>query len=98
MNVSDIIRTVPNGCEVDLLVSPRSNHTGPEGVDEWRKMLIFRVKAPPLEGRANKEVVSLMNEITGFKCEVIRGMTSRQKTVFVRGDPKTVAEKLESKE
>ena len=98
MNVSDIIRTVPNGCEVDLLDSPRSNRTGPEGVDEWRKMLIFRVKAPPLEGRANKEVVSLMNDITGFKCEVIRGMTSRQKTVFVRGDPKTVAERLESKE
>ena len=98
MNVSDIIRTVSNGCEVDLLVSPRSNRTGPEGVDEWRKMLIFRVKAPPLEGRANKEVVSLMNDITGFKCEVIRGMTSRQKTVFVRGDPKTVAERLESKE
>ena len=98
MNVSDIIRTVPNGCEVDLLVSPSSNRTGPEGVDEWRKMLIFRVKAPPLEGRANKEVVSLMNDITGFKCEVIRGMTSRQKTVFVRGDPKMVAERLESKE
>jgi len=51
-----------------------------------------------LEGRANKEVVSLMNDITGFKCEVIRGMTSRQKTVFVRGDPKMVAERLESKE
>ena len=97
MNVSDIIRTVPGGCEVDLLVSPRSNRTGPEGVDEWRKMLIFRVKAPPLEGRANKEVISLMNDITGFKCEVIRGMTSRQKTILVRGDAKSVAERLEMK-
>lgn len=96
MRVSEIIRTVPEGCEVDLLVSPRSNRTGPEGVDEWRRMLVFRVKAPPLEGRANKEVVSLMSDITGFKCEVIRGMTSRQKTVLVRGDASTVAERLET--
>ena len=95
MKVADIVRTVPNGCEVDLLVSPRSNRTGPEGVDEWRKMLIFRVKAPPLEGRANQEVVSLMNDLTGFKCEVIRGMTSRQKTVFIRGDAATVISKLD---
>ena len=97
MRVSDIIRIVSGGCEIDLLVSPRSNRTGPEGVDEWRRMLIFRVKSPPLEGRANKEVVSLMNDLTGFKCEVIRGMTSRQKTVFVRGDASIVAEKLEGK-
>lgn len=97
MRVSDIVRTVPDGCEVDLLVSPRSNRTGPEGVDEWRRMLVFRVKAPPLEGRANKEVVSIMNEITGFKCEVIRGMTSRQKTVLVKGDTATVVERLEAK-
>lgn len=95
MRVSEIIRTVPGGCEIDLLVSPRSNRTGPEGVDEWRRMLVFRVKAPPLEGRANKEVVSLMNDITGCRCEVVRGMTSRQKTVLVRGDADRVAEALE---
>ena len=95
MKVSDIIRATPDGCEVDILVSPRSNRSGPEGVDEWRRMLVFRVKAPPLEGRANKEVVALMNEITGFKCAVIRGMTSRQKTVLIRGDPAIVADRLE---
>ena len=95
MEIADIVRTVKEGCEIDLMVSPRSNRCGPEGVDEWRKALIFRVKAPPLEGRANKEVQSLMTEITGFKCEVIRGMTSRQKTVFIRGDRETVITRLE---
>ncbi|MGN1044782.1 MAG: DUF167 family protein [Candidatus Methanomethylophilaceae archaeon] len=97
MEIADIVRTVRDGCEIDLMVSPRSNRCGPEGVDEWRKALIFRVKAPPLEGRANKEVQSLMTEITGFRCEVIRGMTSRQKTVLIHGDRETAVSRLEGR-
>lgn len=57
-----------------------------EGYDEWRKRIIVRVKAPPLEGRANKEVASVISDVTGFRAEVVQGMTSHQKTVLVRGD------------
>ena len=83
MEISEIVRTVPDGCEIDVLVSPRSNRSGPEGVDEWRKMLIVRVKAPPLDGRANKEVESCISDITKVRGTIVRGHTSRQKTVFI---------------
>ena len=94
MDVSDAARTVDGGLEVDVSVSPRSDRSGTEGVDEWRKRLIVRVKAPPLDGRANKEVEDLFRKVTGCKCEIIRGQTSRQKTVLVRGDPESVLESL----
>ena len=97
MKVSEIIRPVNDGCELDILVSPRSNRNGPEGVDEWRKMLILRVRAPPLDGRANKEVESTLSGITGFKCTVVRGQTSRQKTVFIAGPADIVVSKLEER-
>ena len=94
--MSEIVRQVDGGCELDVLVSPRSNRSGPEGVDEWRKMLILRVRAPPLDGRANKEVESTLSEITGYKCQVIRGQTSRQKTVLIGGPSEEVVRKLGS--
>jgi uncharacterized protein len=94
MEISEVCRSVTGGTEVDLLVSPRSNRSGPEGVDEWRKRLVFRVKAPPLDGRANKEVEAIMKEVTGFRSEVVKGQTDRQKTVLVAGPADQVAEKL----
>ena len=97
MKVSEIIRPVKDGCELDILVSARSNRSGPEGVDEWRKMLILRVRAPPLDGRANKEVEATLSEITGFRCQVVRGQTSRQKTVLISGPAEQVMPKLEER-
>ena len=87
MKVSDVCR-VRDGCvEVDVSVSPRSNRSGPDGFDEWRRRMNVRVKAPPLDGRANKEVSELFRTITGCRSEVTSGQTSRQKTVRIRGDP-----------
>lgn len=94
MDVAEATRDVPGGLEIDISVSPRSDRSGTEGVDEWRKRLIVRVKAPPLDGRANKEVESLFKDITGCKCEVVRGQTSRQKTVLAHGDGKKILESL----
>ena len=94
MDVSEAARTVDGGLEIDISVSPRSDRSGTEGVDEWRKRLIVRVKAPPLDGRANKEVEELFRKVTGSKSEVIRGQTSRQKTVLVLGDPDSILDSL----
>ena len=81
--------------ELDILVSPRSNRSGLEGFDEWRKRAILRVKSPPLDGRANKEVESYFKDITGCKSSVTAGQTSHQKTVTIAGDPKAIIEALE---
>ena len=66
MRIADVSRKKEGCLEVDVLVSPRSNRSGPEGFDQWRKRLILRVKAPPLDGRANKEVEETFSQITGM--------------------------------
>ena len=95
MKLSDVCRDRGDRLEVDVLVSPRSNRSGLEGYDEWRKRLILRVKAPPLDGRAHKEVEDTFRQITGFKCEVTSGQLNRQKTVTIYGDPAKIMSSIE---
>lgn len=96
MKVADVCRVRGGAVEVDVFVSPRSNRSGPEGFDEWRRRLIVRVKAPPLDGRANREVAELFQDITGCRSEVTAGQTSRQKTVTISGEPASVISSLEA--
>ncbi len=90
MDISDVSRNTANGLEVDILVSPRSNRSGPEGFDPWRKRLILRVRSPPLDGKANKEVEEMMKELSGFKSSIVNGQLSRQKTVLISGNPEEI--------
>ncbi len=95
MRVADVSRRKEGRLELDIMVSPRSNRSGLEGFDEWRKRAILRVKSPPLDGRANKEVESYFKDITGCKSSVTAGMTSHQKTVTITGDPDAIIVALE---
>ena len=95
MRASDVCRVREDRVEVEVSVSPRSNRSGPDGYDEWRRRMNVRVKAPPLDGRANKEVAELFRDITGCRSEVTAGQTSRQKTVTVYGDPGRIVSSLE---
>ncbi|MDR1404352.1 MAG: DUF167 domain-containing protein [Candidatus Methanoplasma sp.] len=94
MRIEDVIRARDQGVEADVLVSPRSGRSGVEGIDEWRSRLIMKVKSPPLDGKANREVEEILSRMTDSKAEVISGHTSRQKTVFLKGDPGTIISKL----
>ncbi|MBO4798010.1 MAG: YggU family protein [Candidatus Methanomethylophilaceae archaeon] len=95
MKVAEVSRKRDGCLEVDVSVSPRSGKSGLDGFDQWRKRMIVRVKAPPLEGRANKEVEDLFRSITGMRSQVVSGQTSRQKTVAVYGDPGRAEEALD---
>ncbi len=95
MNLADVSRDKGDRLELDILVSPRSNRSGLDGFDEWRHRAILRVKSPPLEGRANKEVESFFKDLTGCKSTVTAGMTSHQKTVTILGDPAAIKESIE---
>jgi len=94
MRPEDISKRVSGGVEFYVMVSPRSSRSGVEGIDEWRKRLIIKVKAPPLDGKANKEVEEVMKGITGCRSEITAGHTDRQKTVFVEGDPDVILSKV----
>lgn len=94
MKAEDVSRRKNGSLEVDILVSPRSNRSGPEGYDQWRRRMILRVKAPPLDGRANKEVEELFRDITGMPSQVTSGHLNRQKTVTITGDPDRILQVL----
>ena len=76
-----------DGALVRLRVSPNTKTTtlqGPHGV----AALELRVAAPPVDGRANAEVERFVAERTGAapsRVRVVRGLSGRDKTVFVDG-------------
>lgn len=39
------------------------------------------LKAPPIEGKANEELLKFLQKQTGKRCELVSGATSRKKIV-----------------
>ena len=51
-------------------------------------VLEVRVAAPPVKGKANKELVTLLSQILGVsqsKLTIVKGHTSRNKTIAIDG-------------
>jgi uncharacterized protein (TIGR00251 family) len=75
------------GALVRLRVSPNAKATGLQG-PHGDAALKLRVAAPPVDGRANAEVERFVAERTGAapsRVRVVRGLSGRDKTVFVDG-------------
>ncbi len=89
------IRETPAGVEVDVIVSPNAARSEIVGFDEWRGRLVIRLRAPPEKGEANEELRSLMGSAFGAEVEVLKGHTSRMKTVLLQGDARAVVGRLE---
>ncbi|ACJ16128.1 hypothetical protein, conserved [Thermococcus onnurineus NA1] len=89
------IRETKDGAVILLYVQPKAKKNEIEGVDEWRGRLKVKIKAPPVEGKANKEVVRFFSKMLGTEVEIIRGGTSREKDLLVKGfSSKEVLKKL----
>ncbi|HIH72485.1 MAG: uncharacterized protein PWP49_528 [Thermococcaceae archaeon] len=80
-----MIKESKDGVVIQIYVQPNAKKTEIEGIDEWRKRLKVRVKAPPVEGKANKEVVKFFSKLLGAEVIIIRGETSREKDLLVKG-------------
>ncbi|NJD99468.1 YggU family protein [Thermococcus sp. LS1] len=89
------IRETKDGVVILLYVQPKAKKNEIEGVDEWRGRLKVKIKAPPVEGKANKEVVKFFSKLLGAEVDIIRGETSREKDLLVKGlSGKEVLKKL----
>ncbi len=95
MDVSEVLREVKGGVEVDIMVTPNAKRPQVGEVDEWRRRLVVKVQALPTEGRANRAVEELLSELFGTRVEIVRGRTERHKTVLVPLDLETVRSRLE---
>jgi uncharacterized protein (TIGR00251 family) len=77
-------RRTPAGWLLSIHAQPGAKRTAVAGLHG--DALKVRVAAPPIEGRANDELVALIAEVLGVprKCvTVVKGATSRRKTVSV---------------
>lgn len=70
----------------------------PSGYNSWRHAAGIQVKAPPLEGKANKAIISLVAEklnIAKTSVQIVSGQTSSVKRVHITGiDPDTLTNLL----
>jgi uncharacterized protein (TIGR00251 family) len=81
-----MIKEIPEGVLLKLKVLPRSSRC--EIMGAHGDALKIRVTSPPVEGRANDEIIDFLAETLGIKkgrLAIVAGHTSRHKTVAITG-------------
>ena len=75
-----------DGCVIVVKATPRASKSEIAGAeDEWLRV---RLKAPPVDGKANAELAALFAKTFGIPkraVEILTGGTSRLKRVKLRG-------------
>jgi uncharacterized protein len=69
-----------------IRVQPRSSKQELAGIQD--DALKLRIKAPPVDGKANEECIRFLSELFDVKkscISIISGLTSRGKTVSIEG-------------
>ena len=91
------IQEKKDGVTIECYVSPRGSKCQIKG--EREGMLAVALRSPPIEGRANEELIELLADtfsIPKSHITILRGETSRKKLIFLRGVNKEVVIRLSS--
>lgn len=90
------ITAVPGGSILSARVIPRASRNAIG--EEMPDALKLRLQAPPVEGKANKALVEFLAETLDLPrrdIEVLKGETSRNKKILIRGlTPAQVRQRL----
>ena len=81
------VSTAREGTLLNIHVSPGAKSTSVEGL-YGEGAIKLKVAAPPIGGKANAEVERFLSKLLGVPrsdVNIIRGASSRDKTVLVRG-------------
>jgi len=80
------IESLPEGCRIHLHVAPRASRTKVGGLHDGRIKLA--VAAPPVEGRANEEIVKFLARalrVGKSSVRIVSGETGKRKVVEIDG-------------
>ena len=88
------LKETKEGTLLLVYVQPKAKKNEIEEIDEWRGRLKVKVKAPPVGGKANKELVKFLSKVLGAEVELVRGETSREKDLLVRLSAEEVKRRL----
>jgi uncharacterized protein len=76
------IKETKDGTIIKIYVKPNSAKFNIErDCDE----IIVHAIGEPEKGKVNKEIIKEASDFFGFKVEIVSGLTSRQKILFLRG-------------
>ncbi|ENN96710.1 hypothetical protein J422_00671 [Methanocaldococcus villosus KIN24-T80] len=89
-----MIRECKDGVIVDIEVQPNANKNEIFGINEWRKRVMVKIKAPPVEGKANKEIIKFFRKLFNSDIEILSGTTSSKKSVLIKGVKKEDVERV----
>ncbi|GIL16648.1 MAG: UPF0235 protein [Oligoflexia bacterium] len=74
------------GVIISLHVQPQAPKS--QIIGEYNNCLKIKIKAPPVDGKANDEIIRFFSEIlhcSKNKIEILKGDKSKQKKILVRG-------------
>lgn len=85
-----LLRDTPPGAVLAVRVTPRASRSSFQGVlmKEDQPMLRIALHAPPVDGRANDELLAFLSrqlDLRPSSLEIIRGLQSREKLVRAIG-------------
>lgn len=94
--MNSALRSSDDGMLVSLRVSPDAKRTTVEGM-YGEGSIKMKVAAPPVDGKANAEIERFLAKFFGVRksdVEIVHGASSRDKTVLVRGEEISEAERI----
>ncbi len=93
--VASFLKAGTDGVFIKVYVQPRSGKNEIAGTHE--NSLKIRLAAPPVEGEANRECVRFISRLLGIpksRVEIVQGLKSRHKTLFVHDHSLEAVEKV----
>lgn len=78
---TDAIRSDGDFTLIDIIVTPNARNTGIKGFDPWRKRIMVEVKEPPIQNRANMEILDFFSKLFNAEVKIARGVKDREKTL-----------------
>ncbi len=82
--IEKIIKESKDGVLIDIDVQANAKKNEITGINEWRKRLAIKIKAPATEGKANKEIIKFFKEIFKKDVEIVAGKLNPQKTILIK--------------
>lgn len=90
------IKTNKNGVDLHFKVIPNASKS--EIIEVFEEHIKIKLKAPPIDGKANKELVLFLSDffkIPKSKIDILKGEKNKLKTVHIEGKEEYFKEKLQ---
>lgn len=78
------LKQVEEGVRISLYIQPKASKS--EIIGEHNGMLKIKIKSPPVDGKANEEVIAFLSKtlkVAKNQIELIKGDKSREKTILI---------------